>query len=227
MQTRYRVFYRFWTQEKGFAGMLALLCIMHFLLIPLFGSYSSFILILNIFWTLFLTTGIFSLASSKRQALKITVIPVLFIICRWISLFKTDSIILYADILLTAFTFLLIIVLVLIKVFEKGPITIYRVIGSIVVYMLLANLWCICYLFFFDEVKGSFNITHSAFELDSHIASFMYFSYITITSTGFGEIVPIHPLARSMVQAEAVIGVLYPVVLIGRLVSDANYFNKE
>ena len=227
VNTKYRFFHRFWTQEKGFAGMFILLCIMHFLLIPLFGNYSSFMIVLNIFWTLFVTTGIFSLATSKRQALKIAVIPVLFIVCRWINVLKTDSILLYADILLTVSTFVLIIILVLLKVFEKGPITIYRVIGSVVVYMLLANLWAICYLFFFEEVAGSFNITHSAFELDSHIASFMYFSYITITTTGFGEIVPVHPLARSMVQAEAIVGVLYPVILIGRLVSDANYFNKQ
>jgi hypothetical protein len=55
----------------------------------------------------------------------------------------------------------------------------------------------------------------------------MYFSYITITTTGFGEIVPLHPIARSLVQLEAIIGVLYPVILIGRLVSDINTDSPE
>ena len=55
----------------------------------------------------------------------------------------------------------------------------------------------------------------------------MYFSYITITTTGFGEIVPLHPLARSLVQLEAFIGVLYPVILIGRLVSDVGSIKKD
>ena len=54
----------------------------------------------------------------------------------------------------------------------------------------------------------------------------MYFSYITITTTGFGEIVPLHPFARALVQVEALVGVLYPVILIGRLVSDVNTKEK-
>ncbi len=48
---------------------------------------------------------------------------------------------------------------------------------------------------------------------------FLYFSYTTLTTTGYGEILPVHALARTMVIIEQLIGVLYPVVLIGRLVS--------
>jgi hypothetical protein len=55
----------------------------------------------------------------------------------------------------------------------------------------------------------------------------MYFSYITLTTTGYGEVLPLHPFARSMVQLEALTGVLYPVVLIGRLVSDAGSIQKK
>jgi uncharacterized membrane protein YqjE len=224
---KYNPFNRYWNQEDGLSGMLTLLIVMHFIIIPVFGSNSFFIIILNVFWTLFLIAGIFSLSSSIKQAVLISIIPLLFVGFRWISVFNTGYFVLYAELLFTILSLLLLVVLVLKKVFEPGPITIHRVIGSVVVYMLLANLWAVVYLFIHSQLDDSFNITLSTFEMDSLIANFTYFSYITLTSTGFGEITPIHPVARSLVQAEAVIGIMYPIVLIGRLVSDANYYTKE
>jgi hypothetical protein len=47
----------------------------------------------------------------------------------------------------------------------------------------------------------------------------IYFSFVTLTSTGFGDIVPIHPLLRSLANVEAVIGQLYPATLIAALVT--------
>lgn len=109
----------------------------------------------------------------------------------------------------------------LLKVFEPGPVNTYRVIGSIVVYMTLANLWSVVYLFLYDQIDGSFQMAPPQFEANTLQANFLYFSYISLTSTGFGEILPIHPLARSLVQMETLVGVLYPVILIGNLVSNA------
>jgi hypothetical protein len=212
----------FWDKESGLSGMLVLLFAMHFILIPLFGSNSSFMVTINIFWMLFLIAGIFSLSKSKKQALLFSIIPFLFVLFGWITVFERTPFVLFADIFFSIATFALLIILVLKKVFEPGPITGYRVIGSVVVYMILANLWAVIYLFIYEHIPGAFQITLPAFESNTLQANFLYFSYITITTTGFGEIVPLHPIARSMVQIEAIIGVLYPVILIGRLVSDAN-----
>ena len=51
------------------------------------------------------------------------------------------------------------------------------------------------------------------------IAGYSYFSLTTITTTGYGDIVPIHALARSLANAEAVFGALFPATLLTRLVS--------
>ncbi|QKJ63172.1 potassium channel family protein [Flavobacterium sp. M31R6] len=224
---KYRFLNHFWDKESGLSGMLVLLFIMHFFLIPIFGSYSSFMVIINVFWMLFLIAGIISLSKSKKQTILYTIIPFLFILFGWISVFQPSSFVLLADIVFTIATFLLLIFLVLKKVFEPGPITEYRVIGSIVVYMILANFWSVIYLFIYEHIPGAFQITLPPFESNTLQANFLYFSYITITTTGFGEIVPLHPFARAMVQIEAIIGVLYPVILIGRLVSDANENNAK
>lgn len=224
---KYRFLNRLWDKESGLSGMLVLLFIMHFILIPIFGSNSSFMVIINIFWMLFLIAGIIYLSKSRKQRLLFIIIPFMFILFGWITVFEQTPFVLFADIFFTIATFGLLIVLVLKKVFEPGPITGYRVIGSIVVYMIFANLWSAIYLFIYEHIPGAFQITLPVFESNSLQANFLYFSYITITTTGFGEIVPLHPIARSMVQIEAIIGVLYPVILIGRLVSDANENNAK
>ncbi|MCV2483573.1 ion channel [Flavobacterium sp. SH_e] len=222
-----RFLYRFWTQEKGLSGMLILLFIMHFIAIPFFGSYPHFMIAVNIFWMLFIFAGIIAVSKHRKQALIISIIPVLFLAIQWINYLNHNVFILFADLILSVAIMLLLIVLVLAKVLEPGPVTIYRIIGSVVVYMLLVQFWSTLYLFLFEHIEGSFQISESKFESNSDQASFMYFSYVCITSTGFGEIVPLHPLARSLVQIEVLTGVLYPVVLIGRLVSDANFGVKK
>nr|WP_315151393.1 ion channel [uncultured Flavobacterium sp.] len=222
VKKQYRFLNHLWNKESGLSGMFVLLFIMHFVLIPIFGSFSSFMVIINIFWMLFLIAGIISLSKSKKHTLMFILIPFMFVLFSWISVFSPTPFVQLADIVFTIATFCLLIFLVLVKVLEPGPITGYRVVGSIVVYMILANLWSVIYLFIYEHIPGAFQITLPPFESNTLQANFLYFSYITITTTGYGDIFPLHPFARAMVQIEAVIGVLYPVILIGRLVSDAN-----
>ena len=68
--------------------------------------------------------------------------------------------------------------------------------------------------------------TPPAFLLLGHPASHVeiggslnYFSFVAITTLGFGDITPVHPLARSFTLLGAVFGTIYPAILIGRLVS--------
>lgn len=222
-----RLLFRLWTKESGLSGMLLLLFIMHFLAIPLLGSYSSFMVVLNIFWMLFLLAGIISVAKNKKQAIRISIVPFLFIVIEWISYFNTSNFLFFMDFCLSLISIMLLIVLVLAKVLEPGPVNVHRIVGSIVVYMLLVNFWSIIYLFVYNHIEGAFQMPEILFDINSEQANFLYFSYITITSTGFGEILPLHPFARSLVQLEVLTGVLYPVVLIGRLVSDANFSREK
>jgi hypothetical protein len=226
-QNKVRLFNHLWNQESGLSSMIVLLTIIQFVLIPLFGSYSFFMSVLNVFWMLFIFAGIFSLASTNKQAFLISIIPILFLIFSWISVFSVSPFVLISELIFSVCTFLLLIILVFKKIFEPGPITAHRVIGSIVIYMLLAQLWAMVYIFFYEHIPGSFQLTLPDFDSNSIQANFLYFSYVTLSTTGFGEILPLHPFARALVNLESIFGVLYPVVLIGRLVSDANInYNK-
>ena len=73
--------------------------------------------------------------------------------------------------------------------------------------------------FIHGHFPGSFQLPAIYADAAPDPATFMYFSYTTLTTTGYGEIVPIHALARTFANIEQLIGVLYPAILIGRLVS--------
>jgi hypothetical protein len=103
-------------------------------------------------------------------------------------------------------------------VFKRGHVTYHRIIGAILVYLLIAVAFASLFIFvglsIQDAIKG---IT---FEDDQSLASgVLYMSFVTLTSTGYGDIVPVHPLARSLCNIESIIGQLYPATLLARLVT--------
>jgi hypothetical protein len=46
----------------------------------------------------------------------------------------------------------------------------------------------------------------------------MYYSFVTLTTLGYGDVTPVHPFARTLAYLEAVIGQLYVAVLVASLV---------
>ncbi len=103
-------------------------------------------------------------------------------------------------------------------VFRRGRITYHRIIGAILLYVLVAiifgTLFTFAGLLLPEAFKG---IT---FEDNAALAnSVFYLSFVTLTSTGYGDIVPVHPIARSLCNIESVVGQLYPATLLARLVT--------
>jgi hypothetical protein len=89
--------------------------------------------------------------------------------------------------------------------------------GSVAVYLLLGIIWAVCYEILELLEPGSFGVFGKKGE--AAISQLAYFSFTTLTTLGLGEIVPIRPLARSFVVLEALVGQLFPVLLIARLVA--------
>jgi hypothetical protein len=210
----------FWTEERGLTSMFILLCISNFLVIPFFTRENPVIfLIIRLFWFFLLFTGITTLSENRTQMKKLSVIPVLLIIVSILRSLLDYSFLDYVEFLTMLLVFALLIVMVLVKVFEDGSVTVHRVIGSILAYMLIGNVWAQIYQFLYIHVPGSLQIPESLSADGLGHSVFLYFSFTTLTTTGYGDILPVHSLARTLVIIEQLIGVLYPVVLIGRLVS--------
>jgi hypothetical protein len=112
---------------------------------------------------------------------------------------------------------ILVISLVLLaQVFRAGPVNSYRLQGAIAVYLLFGIGWAHAYHLTGLLHPGSFNTPQG--EIPS-VLDWAYFSFITLTTVGYGDITPVRPIARTLAMGEALTGQLYLAVLIARLVA--------
>jgi hypothetical protein len=103
-------------------------------------------------------------------------------------------------------------------VFAPGRVTYHRIHGAILLYLLIAVIFMALYVFVSLLFPGA--ISGISFEDSPALASnLIYFSFTTLTTTGYGDIFPVHPLARSLSNLESIVGQLYPATLLARLVT--------
>jgi hypothetical protein len=103
-------------------------------------------------------------------------------------------------------------------VFGAGRITYHRVIGAILLYLTIGIVFVALYTLVGALAPGSFEgiSVHDRVSLPPDL---VYFSFTTLTTLGYGDILPVHPFARSLSNLEAIVGQLYPATLLARLVS--------
>ncbi len=94
-----------------------------------------------------------------------------------------------------------------------------RVYGGIAVYLMIVVVFAVIHHRLSVRMPGAYRSMTGPADGRLNWADFLYFSFATLTTTGFGDIVPVNAFARSLASMEAVVGVLYPAVLIARLVN--------
>ena len=123
---------------------------------------------------------------------------------------------------LLGMTFLLFLLATLIiQVFRSGTVTAHRIRGAIVVYLLIGGMWSFFYYAVALTVPQAFNWPEGLAAGDQQQVQqiLTYFSFTTLTTTGFGDVTPAIPLTRTLAMFESLAGQLYLVVTLTRLVS--------
>ena len=105
------------------------------------------------------------------------------------------------------------------RVFTSGRVTTDTLAGAGCVYVLVGVIWWIVYLGVLlvdpNAVAGS-GLTGPGGGVGE--GDLLYFSYVTLTTLGYGDITPVSDVARSLATVEAVVGVLFGTILVARLV---------
>jgi ion channel len=122
--------------------------------------------------------------------------------------------------LLVTITLLVYVRIVLLVMFRIGPVTWSRIQGGVCAYLLVGMAWASAYEFIEQVFPGSFRFVSLARDLDQLTSKLTYYSFTTLTTVG-SEITPVTPLARSLTVGEAIVGQLFPAILIGALVAMA------
>jgi len=99
---------------------------------------------------------------------------------------------------------------------SSGAITLNRVVGALCLYLLLGVIWAIMFEFVELARPGAFD--YHGQQVGEPIEQMLYYSFVTLTTLGYGDIAPIDPVARTLSYLEAVIGHLYVAVLVAGLV---------
>ena len=198
--------------------LTALLAVMLFVIAPLQALGYFFFQIFEFTLAIILVACVFVLSGSRVAGLAMSVALVMLVIGAIIRRRSPSTI----DLDLFVGSWLILGTVVAWAVaraaFAPGRVTYHRVMGAVLLYFTVAVLFAAIY-----RLIGA--ITPNAFAgmtMDDNPAlasQLVYFSFATLTTTGYGDIAPVHPIARSICNLEAIFGQLYPATLLARLVT--------
>ena len=205
--------HRFSTVELLIA--LALL----FLLFPFVEEVKGGDLIVSLLLSLVLLSAVLAVASRGRTLIVALLLAIPAIVGRWISHFRPDlvppAVFLIAGLALVAF----VVVNLLRFVWRAPSVNVEVLCGSISAYLMLGLMWTMAYWLVDQLTPGAFSFNTNAGKQSMNGFNAFYFSFITLSTVGYGDITPLSRIARWLAAMEAMTGLLYVAVLISRLVA--------
>src|SRR5262245_207886 len=124
---------------------------------------------------------------------------------RLANLVLPDASLRLADTLLMMVGLGLLAALVLWQVFLPGRITLHRILGAIAAYLLIGLMFAQVFRLIEHLAPGAFLVHGKPAAYDTAVPLFRYYSFVALTTLGFGDITPAHPVARSMTLLDTLI----------------------
>jgi voltage-gated potassium channel Kch len=196
-----------------------------FFFYPFVQRIPAGVLILDIVFLVILLSSIYAISERKKT----------FIISLILALAAFGSTVLNYSLMIVSLRllavsayglfFVLMAVTILSTIMKAKKVTTETIYASICVYLILGIIWTMLFSIIEIIEPGSF-LSGGAPVIDFHgdpvtrnvFANFIYYSFVTLTTLGYGDIIPASPHARALSSLEAVIGQLFIAVLIARLV---------
>ena len=209
----------FWLEEQGLSFFLVLLFLALFL-----GPYidSPLVrLLTSLFLSLLMVAGVIRM--SDRPALRFLAGLVAFsaIALRWMThITPTPAVLLWNSLATLAFMFLLTMVVMHNVFMDDKPVTGHRIMGAIAAYVLFGITWSVLYGLLDQVIPQAFSTSVAGgLQGSERQEGLVFFSFVTLTTVGYGDITPTHDVTRMFAVMEALVGQLYPATLLARLVS--------
>ncbi len=209
-----------WATDISLTTLLVFLLVYIFLLYPL-GQFTSVKLLTVLFFSIILISG--AITASRNRVFRTFVFSwgVLTFGFLWVRYLFPDRTIVLVNTCLALFYMVLLTFLILGQALRDGDTTSRRIMGAVAAYLLIGMIWSLIYFFIALHIPGAFKGLEALLDGDREVlrTHFEYFSFTVLTTVGFGDIVPVNPIARMAVILEGVVGQLFPAILIARLVS--------
>jgi hypothetical protein len=212
----------FWREDRLLSFFLAFLVLMT-IFVPMVGLSRPGRIAIDLIFALMLLSG--ALATVYKRMLRYLIIALT------ILEFTSDLIVEFNpsfsprgwDTALKVFGMAILVIMTLKQTFLPGPVNVHRVMGGVAAYLLIGVTWAFGYKLLMEEIPNAIHFQSPLAEgvPTGEPARLIYFSFETLTTVSYGDAYPVHRIARSLAISEALIGQLYPAILIATLVGMA------
>jgi hypothetical protein len=205
-----------WQSQANLSFFLVLLVLVAFILPSMGFGKNDLRLYVNINFSVLIVSGVAIAWGRRSLFFAASLIAIVTLVVRWLSTrTPTPRLELWSN--WWSMTSVAVIALVLlVQVFRAGPVTHLRIQGAIAVYLLFGIGWAHAYHIAALANPDSFTNLGAQF---SSVEDWIYYSFVTLTTVGYGDITPVHQVARTLSITEALAGQLYLAVMIARLVA--------
>jgi voltage-gated potassium channel len=201
---------------KGRFMKLLVLLLGMLVLSPLFEEFFEVRILGELFFTAIFIYAAYSFSRSKALVAAAVSLAVPAIASFWLKPFFTGQWVEISGGLCGLAFMALIIAAILRNIFLQQDVSADIIAGAIVAYLLMAVMWSLLYNVLEAVHPGSFKFPEGTTQPRGEMS--VYFSLVTITTVGYGDITPVTRVARAFANLEAVVGQLYLVILVSWLV---------
>jgi hypothetical protein len=197
---------------------LILLCLILGLLVlvPILNRFVTAHIFLDIFLTAIAISMVYTISHKKRYVIAGVFFAIVMLASLWLQYFFQNKGI-AAIAMINGILFISVVIASILGfMFKSGEVNREVIYAAILLYLLAALLWAFVYTLLELVDPASFNI-----DLDqpqSYLLVFQYYSFVTITTLGYGDITPVSEVAKAFSVLEAIVGQLYLVVVVAWLV---------
>ena len=169
----------------------------------------------------FSTTLIFAILGLTKS-IKWLIIGLLLVLtgfaCNYLFIVSANPTWIYITLICDLSFLILSIVFATQQVISSESITLHNIFGAICIYILLSVIWSILYRLTYLLIPGSFSGINVV-EQHSQVHDFLYFSFVTLTTLGYGDLLPLSATARTLAFVEAILGQFYIATMVAGLVA--------
>ena len=187
-----------------------------FVLVPILNQFIAVRIVLDLFLTAIAISMVYAISNKKSYVIVGSLLAIVLLASVWVQYFHQDKTVAAIGMIAGVFFIAVIIRSLLGFMFKSEEVTKEVIYAAILLYLLAALMWAFAYTFIELLDPASFNISYRPGR--GNLLVFQYYSFVTITTLGYGDITPGTEVAKTFSALEAVVGQLYLVIVVAWLV---------
>jgi hypothetical protein len=185
-------------------------------LVPIIHRFFAMEIFIDIFLTAIVISMIYTVSDKKSHVIIGLVLAIVMVTFLWLQHFYANKWIAAISMLAGALFGAVVIISLLGFMLRSDDVNFEIISAAILVYLVAALMWAFTYSLLELIDPASFNVELKRPE--GYVLLFQYYSFVTITTLGYGDITPVSDVAKAFSILEAVVGQLYLVVVVAWLV---------